>query len=296
MNKKKRIRRITINKQKQVKFAVQDYGDRYISREQPDLSKLYSEKGIEYVEMTIMKMVFEHDIVFNGHDKSLSMYEYAYENWLQFYYSSDKSEEILREIRRNVLKEIEEEQTCTIKTVNGYYAGFYTVNGNLCMYDTTDIAGAEIVYFKNELSAKKILQVLKTAENYENYKPKIIKKTNIDNTEGADQIINYCKKKGFPTEYVGFRRETFSPNSKYTEIKKYNLCNASYKLDANVSSNRYTLYFKGLPILNCNKQKEVIDFIEEYCPNFPVNIGKTTKFALYLKEVKNKKEEIKGVE
>lgn len=295
MNKKIRIRRITINKQKQVKFAVQDYGDRYISKEQPELSKLLAEKGIEYVEMSIMRMVFEHEIVFNGHDKSLALYEYAYENWVQFYYSSDKSEEILQEIRRNVQKEIEEEQTCVIKTLNGYYAGFYTVNGNLCMYDTKDIAGTEVVYFKNEVSAKKLLQVLQTAENFATYKPKIVKKTNVDNTEGADQIINYCKKKGFSTEYVGFRKETFSPHSKYTEIKKYNLANPSYKLDANISSNRYTLYFKGLPILNCNKQKEVIDFIEEYCPNFPINIGRTTKFALYLKEIKEKKEKKEGL-
>ena len=278
----KRIRRIVISQQKGgVKFAEQQgKGDRYISVTNNTLSKMLETEGVEAVETEILREVFEGDIVFNGNHESLTVFRKAWTEWRDFYFNSDKSVEVLHEILRSIHNEIEENQTSCIKCVKGYYAGFYSVNGKLYMYSTEEMPDVNVVYYKSAVSAKKVLRLLEQCENYDQYKPRIVIKSNKETTEGLEELAKWCEEKKVPLEFEGFKKESFANTVTFT--KKYHIANVSYKIEANMTSKYYVLYFKEKRIATCKNQKELIDFFETYCPKFPRNIGKTTKFAKYL--------------
>lgn len=291
----KRVKRIVIDQKKKnepsVRFAEQQgKSDRYISTPNGPLTKLLEVEGKEAVEVEILRMVLDSEIVFNGNDESLRIYKKAWNEWRDFYFLSDKSSEVLKEILKNIRTEIDENESCCIKLKTGLYSGLYSVNGKLYMYSTEDIKGTEPEYFPNKISATKTMSLLNQCDNFSSQSPTIILKSDPNITTGIEEIASYCKDSGVEVVYEGFLKESFG--TRITECKKYQLSNPSYKLVANLSSNRYTLYFKGTKVLNCGKQSEVMSFIEEYCKRFPVNIGKTTKFAQLLREIKNNEEEV----
>lgn len=202
----KRIRRIVISQQRGgVKFAEQQgKGDRYISVTNNTLSKMLETEGVEAVETEILREVFEGDIVFNGNHESLTVFRKAWTEWRDFYFNSDKSVEVLHEILRSIHNEIEESQTSCIKCLRGYYAGFYSVNGKLYMYSTEEMPDVNVVYYKSAVSAKKVLRLLEQCENYDQYKPRIVIKSNKETTEGLEELAKWCEEKKVPLEFEGF--------------------------------------------------------------------------------------------
>lgn len=284
----KRIRRISINLGKGgVKFAEQQgTKDIYKSIVQPALTQLLSVEGVEAVENEILRMTFDGELKFNGHHETVELYRKAQAEWKDFYEKSNKSVETRTEILRSLHKELEEGQQCVIKCAKGYYAGLFTVNGELIMYSTNDIDDADPAYFKNSVQANKVMAILTTCKNFKEQKPSVVVKLDGENSEGIEQLARYLNKNNLRFEYTGYRKESFGSRTMF--VRKYVLGNGSaYKLEANYSSHRYTLYFKSKPILNTNAQIEIIKFIDQYCPSLPVNIGKTTPFAEYLKNLKD---------
>lgn len=277
----KRIRRITGFSRGGIRFAEQQgKGDRYISVEQKTLTNLLKSEGREAVEVAILRDVFEGEILFNGYDESIELYRKAWTEWKDFYFNSNKTNEVLQEILRSIHNELDESQECCIKCAKGYYAGMYIVNGTSCMYTTEDFPELPIVYYKSMVSAKKVMTLLENCENYDKYKPRIILKTNKESTEGLEEVAKWCKEHKISLEYEGFVKESFGTS--ITKSKKFRIANASYKIVSFIENHYYILYFKEKRILTCKNQKELLDFITEYCPKFPRNIGSTTKFAKYL--------------
>ncbi len=260
----KRIRRIVISQQRGgVKFAEQQgKGDRYISVTNNTLSKMLETEGVEAVETEILREVFEGDIVFNGNHESLTVFRKAWTEWRDFYFNSDKSVEVLHEILRSIHNEIEESQTSCIKCLRGYYAGFYSVNGKLYMYSTEEMPDVNVVYYKSAVSAKKVLRLLEQCENYDQYKPRIVIKSNKETTEGLEELAKWCEEKKVPLEFEGFEGNAIEVcgrqyrKARYVKACEPRLRDGEYASEADARNSVGGMFegFEGNAIEVCGRQ------------------------------------------